>query len=154
MIPSAVDEYGIHTFSGTRAWAGFAGSTAIVALFGMALVWATQQYVSSLDALAVTSPDAAILRAGLALKSLGAVMAALGLGTSIYIARSCGQVRQHRQLPPPGAWVLGRPTVLLGTRAVVWAWAGYVLATVLAVTAVIVTVLMWQFVDLMTSGIG
>jgi hypothetical protein len=154
MISSAVDEHGIHSFSGTRAWAGFAGSAAFVVLFGIGLIWATQRYIHSLDVLAATAPDAAILRAGLSLKVLGAVMAILALGTAMYIARSCRQVLAHRQLPPPGAWVIGKPTVLLGTRAVVWGWAGYALAAVLAVTAVIVTRLTWEFVELMMSGVG
>ena len=154
MIHSAVDEHGINTFSGARAWAGFAGSAAMVALFGMTLIWATQQYVRSLDVLAATSPDAAILRAGFSLKALGVVIAVLGLGTSIYIVRSCRQVLEHRQLPPPGARVIGNPTILVGTRAVFWGWAGYVLAAVLAVTALVVTRMMWEFVDLMMSGIG
>lgn len=154
MISSAVDEHGIYTVSGTRAWAGLAGSSAIVSLLGMGLIWATRVYVDSLDVLALSSPDAAILRAGIALKGLAVVMAILGLGTSIYIFRSCGRVREHRQLPPPGTRVLGRPKVLHGTGAVMWAWAGYALAAMLAVIAVVVTVLMWQFVNLMMSGIG
>jgi hypothetical protein len=154
MIPSAVDEHGINTFSGARAWAGLAGSAAMVALFGMGLIWATQQYVRSLDILAATSPDAAILRAGVSLKALAVVMAVLGIGTSIYIVRSCRQVLEHRQLPPPGARVIGKPTVLVGTRAVVWGWAGYGLAAVLAVTTFAVTRLMWEYVNLMMSGVG
>lgn len=154
MISSAVNEHGIRTFSGTRAYAGFAGSTAVVMLLGVALIWATQWYVRSLDVIAATSPDAAIVRAGLALKILGVVMAMLALGTSVYIARSCRQVVEHRQLPPPGARVIGKPTVLIGRRAVMWGWAGYVIAGVLAIAAVSMSFLTWEFVDLMMSGIG
>ena len=154
MISFAANEHGIRIFSGTRAYASLAASAAVVTLLGMGLIWATQWYVRSLDLMAATSPDAAILRAGLALKLLGIVIATLALGTSVYIARSCRKVVKHRQLPPPGARVIGKPTVLLGTHAVFWGWAGYVLAGVLAITAVSMTVLMWEFVDLMMSGIG
>lgn len=154
MISFAVNEHGIRTFSGTRAYAGFAGSAAAVALFGIGLIWATQWYVHSLDVMATTSPDAAILRAGLALKILGVVIATLALGTSVYIANSCRQVVEHRQLPPPGARVIGKPTVLVGRRAVFWGLTGYLLAGVLAITAVSLTLMMFEFVDLMMSGIG
>lgn len=154
MISFAVDEHGIHTSSGTRTWVSFAGSAAAVALFGAALIWATQRYVRSLDIMAASSPDAAILRAGVALKLLGVVIAILALGTSVYIVRSCRKVVEHRQLPPPGARVIGNPTVLHGTRAVFWASVGYLLSVVLATSAFVMTVLLWQFVDLMMSGVG
>jgi hypothetical protein len=154
MLSSAVNEHGIHTHSSSRAWAGFAGSATLVALSGMGLIWMTQQYVRSLDIMAATSPDAAILRAGLSLKILVGIMAVLALGTSIYIVRSCRQVLEHRQLPPPGARVIGNPRVMVGRSAVLLGWTGYALAAVLVCATVAVTALMWQFVDLMMSGIG
>ncbi len=126
----------------------------MVAMLGAGLIWATQRYVRSLDMMAATSPDAAILRAGFALKVLVGIMAILAVGTSIYIVRSCRQVLAHRQLPPPGARVLGNPKVIVGTYAVVWGWTGYALAVVLVGAAGTVTALMWEFVDLMVSGIG
>jgi hypothetical protein len=154
MAPSALHEHGIHTLSGPRAWVGMAGSTAAIVVAGLGLILAVQRYLHSLDLMAAISPDAAIARAGVSLKILGVVTGILAIGTSLYTIRSCRQVLAHRQLPPPGAWVLGNPTVLQGTRAVVWGRIGYVLAALLAVTAVMMTVLTWQFVDLMMSGVG
>ena len=57
-------------------------------------------------------------------------------------------------MPPPGAWVLGKPKVVVGEQAVVMARVGYGLAVLLAVVGVAVAALMWHFVDLMMSGVG
>ena len=154
MGSSLADEHGIRTFTGPRARAGFLASTAFIGSFGLLLIWATQRYLQTLNIMASVSPDAAIYRAGLSLKILALVMGGLAIGTSWYTARSCNRVLEHRQLPPPGAWVLGKPTVLSGTRAVVWGRVGHVLAVLLAVLGVVFTYLLWQFVDLMMSGVG
>ena len=148
------EEHGIRTFTGRRARAAFFASTAFIGAFGLLLIWAVQRYLYSLNVMASVSPDAAIERAGLSLKILALVMGGLAIGTSWYTVRSCNRVLKHRQLPPPGAWVLGRPTVLSGTRAVVWGHAGQVLAGLLAVLGVVFTYMLWQFVDLMMSGVG
>ena len=154
MESSLAEEHGIHTLTGRRARAEFFASTAFIGAFAMLLIWAVQRYLVTLNVMASVSPDAAIQRAGLSLKILALVMGGLAIGTSWYTVRSCNQVLKHRQLPPPGAWVLGRPTVLSGTRAVVWGHVGQVLGGLLAVLGVMFTYLLWQFVDLMMSGIG
>ena len=154
MESSLAEEHGIRTFTGPRARAEFLASTAFVGAFGLLLIWAVQRYLDSLNVMASVSPDAAIQRAGLALKVLALVMGGLAIGTSWYTVRSCNQVLEHRQLPPPGSWVLGRPIVLFGTRAVVWACVGHVLAALLAILGVVLTYMLWQFVDLMMSGVG
>ena len=154
MDPSAAEELGIRTFTGPRARAGAVASALGVGVFALVIYWSTQLYMFSLDRMAMVSPDAAISRAGLTLKVLALVIGGLALGTAAYTARSCSRVLEHRQLPPPGAWVLGNPTVVSGTRAVVWGRVGYVLAALLAVTGTAFTYKMWQFVDLMMSGVG
>ena len=154
MAPSALNEHGVRTFSGPSVWASLAGSSALIVAFGVALVWAVQRYVHALDLMAARSPDAAILRAGISLKVLAAVMGLLAIGTALHTARSCGRVLAAKQIPPPGAWVLGNPTLISGDRAVLWGRVGYILAGVLAIVGAVITYLMWQFVDLMMSGIG
>ena len=49
-------------------------------------------------------------RAGLSLKMLAVLTGVLAVGTAIYVARNCTRVLAHEQMPPPGAWVLGKPT--------------------------------------------
>jgi uncharacterized membrane protein len=154
MSPSALNEHGIRTFSGPSAWAGLAASSAVIVVLGGVMIVALESYVRSLDVLAATSPDAAIARAGTTLKVLGLIMGVLAMGTSLYTARSCARVLAHRQIPPPGSWVLGGPTVIHGTRAVIWGRVGYVLAGVLAIMGGAFTYLIWQFVDLMMAGVG
>jgi hypothetical protein len=154
MAPSALNEHGIRTFSGPSAWAGLGASTGIIALLGTALIWAVQRYLQALDVMATTDPDAAIVRAGLSLKILALVMGVLAIGTALYTARSCARVVHHQQIPPPGAWVFGTPTIIVGPRAVAWGRVGYVLAGLLAIMGATITYLMWEFVDLMMSGVG
>ena len=154
MRTSALENQGIRTSDSLRAWVSLAASAAGVALLGWGLIWATQRYIHSLNEMASVSPDDAIARAGFSLRVLALVMGALALGTAWHTARSCSRVLIHRQIPPPGSWVLGRPTVVSGTRAVIWGRVGYVLAALLAVIGIVCTYLMWQFVDLMMSGVG
>lgn len=154
MAPSALNEHGVRTYSGPGAWTGLVGSSALIAAFGVALVWAVQRYLQELDRLAARSPDAAVLRAGISLKVLAVVMGILAIGTALHTARSCARVLAAKQIPPPGAWVLGTPTLVTGERAVMWGRIGYVLAGILAILGAVVTYLMWQFVDLMMSGVG
>lgn len=154
MSPSALNEHGIRTFSGPSAWAGLAASSAAIVALGAILIVGIEQYVRSLDVLAATSPEAAIARAGTMLKVLGLVMGVLAIGTALYTARSCARVLAHRQLPPPGSWVLGGPKVIYGTRAVVWGRVGYALAGLLAILGGSFTYLIWQFVDLMMTGVA
>ncbi|MGD8327811.1 MAG: hypothetical protein PVJ49_00160 [Acidobacteriota bacterium] len=154
MAPSALDEHGIRTFSGPGAWAGLAASTAVIVLGGLGMIWGVQRYLHALDVQASTSPDAAIARAGVALKFLAMVLGTLAVATALYTARSCARVLAARQIPPPGAWVLGTPTIITGGRAVIWGRVGYVLAGLLAIMGVMVTYMMWEFVNLMMSGVG
>lgn len=154
MAPSALNEHGVRTFSGPSVWAGLAGSSALIVGFGVALIWAVQRYLQALDLLAARSPDAAILRAGISLKVLALVMGVLAIGTAVHTARSCARVLAAKQIPPPGAWVLGTPTIISGERAVMWGRVGYVLAGLLAIMGAVITYLMWEFVDLMMSGVG
>ena len=142
MQTTVLEEHGIRTFDSPRAWAGLAASAAGVLMLGWGLIWATQLYLHSLNVMAGTSPDAAITRAGFSLRILALVMGALALGTAWHTARSCKRVLAFQQIPPPGAWVLGRPTVVSGTRAVIWGRVGYVLAASLAVIGVVCTYLM------------
>jgi len=115
---------------------------------------ALESDVRSLDVLAATSPDLAIARAGTTLKGLGVIMGVLAIGTSLYTARSCARVLAHRQIPPPGSWVMGGPKVIYGTRAVIWGRVGYALAGLLAILGGSFTYLIWQFVDLMMAGVA
>lgn len=154
MAPSALNEHGVRTFSGPTAWAGLAGSSAVILLLGLGLIWAVQRYLNALDVMAARSPDAAILRAGISLKVLAVVMGVLAIGTALHTARSCARVLAAKQIPPPGAWVLGNPSLISGERAVMWGRIGYVLAGLLAIMGGLITYLMWEFVDLMMSGVG
>lgn len=154
MGSSALENHGIRTFDSPRAWAGLAVSAAGVLALGWLLIWATQRYLHSLNLMAGTDPDAAITRAGFSLRVLALVMGVLALGTAWHTARSCRKVLAHQQIPPPGAWVLGRPTIVSGARAVIWGRVGYALAAVLATIGIVCTYLMWQFVGLMMSGVG
>jgi hypothetical protein len=115
---------------------------------------ATQSFLRNLNILASTSPDEAILRAGVALRVLGGIMAGLAIATSVYTVRMSRRVISNRQLPPPGVWVLGKPTVVLGDRAVVCGYVGYGLAAVLSIAGVAAFALLWRFVGLMSSGVG
>ena len=150
----ALESLGIRSFNSRRAWAGLAGSAGAIMLLGLAMIWGMQRYLHALDVMAATAPDAAIARAGLSLRILALVMGGLAIGTAWHTARSCTRVVRAQQLPPPGAWVLGKPTVMFGARAVAWGRIGYVLASVLAVMGAAFAYLMWQFVDLMMSGVG
>lgn len=154
MAPSALNEHGIRTFSGPSAWAGLAASSAVIVLLGAGLIWAVQRYLRALDVLAATSPDDAITRAGVSLKILAGVLGGLAIGTALYTARSCARVLAAQQIPPPGAWVFGNPTIISGNRAVLWGRVGYVLAGLLAIIGAAFTYMMFQFVDLMMSGVG
>lgn len=154
MAPSALEDHGIRTFNGPGAWAGLAGSSAVIVLLGAGLIWVVQRYLRSLNIMAGTSPDEAIARAGISLKVLAVVTGVLAVGTAVYTARSCARVLAHKQMPAPGAWVIGNPTVIVGTRAVVWGRVGYVLAGLLGIMGIAFTYMMWQFVDLMMSGVG
>lgn len=149
-----MNEYGIRTFTGPRMWVQLIVMLAFTALLCWGLVYATQSYLASLDRIAARSPEEAIIRAGRAMRILGMVMGGLTIGTALYLVRSSRRVIRNRQLPPPGAWVLGTPKVVTGNRAVVLGLLGYVLSAVLVVAGVVVMLLMWRFVDLMMSGVN
>ena len=134
-------------------WIGMAISLVLILLLCWGLIAATQLFLRSLDILAMTSPEAAILRAGLALRVLGAVMGGLALATAAYTIRMSKLVISSRQLPPPGAWVLGNPKIVLGDRAALFGYVGYGLAALLSMIGVVVVGLLWHYVSLMTSGV-
>ncbi len=147
------EEYGIRTFHGPRMWMGAAFALLLILVLCWGLIVATQVFLRSLDILAMTSPETAILRAGLALRVLGAIMGGLALATAAYTARMSKLVILNRQVPPPGAWVLGKPTVVFGDRAAMLGYVGYGLAALLSVVGVVVVGLLWHYVSLMTSGV-
>ena len=60
-------------------------------------------------------------------------MAGLAVATAAYTVRMSKRVISNRQLPPPGVWVLGKPKVVFGDRAVVFGYVGYGLAAVLSI---------------------
>ncbi len=148
-----IDEHGIRTFHGPYVWVGAGISTLLILLFCWGLIYATQLFLQSLNILATTSPEAAILRAGLALRVLGAVMGALALATAAYTVRMSKRVILNRQIPPPGVWVLGQPKMVFGDRAAALGYIGYGLAVLLSVVGVAVVALLWHYVGLMTSGV-
>ncbi len=148
-----IEEHGIRTFHGPRVWFGTAVSLVLILLLCWGLVLATQAFLRSLNILATTSPEAAILRAGLALRVLGAIMGGLALATAAYTVRMSKRVIANRQLPPPGVWVLGKPRIVFGERAALFGYIGYGLAALLSVAGVSVVVLLWHYVGLMTSGV-
>lgn len=147
------EEYGIRTFHGPRMWLGAAVAVLLILLVCVGLIVATQLFLRSLDILARTSPEAAILRAGLALRVLGAIMGGLALATAAYTVRMSKHVILNRQIPPPGAWVLGKPKIVLGDRAAMFGYVGYGLAALLSVVGVVVVGLLWHYVTLMTAGV-
>jgi hypothetical protein len=148
-----LEEHGINTFHGPRMWVGTAIALVLILLLCWGLIVATKLFLRSLDILAMTSPEAAILRAGLALRVLGAVMGGLALATAAYTVRMSKLVILNRQMPPPGAWVLGNPKIVLGDRAALFGYVGYGLAALLSVIGVVVVGLLWHYVSLMTSGV-
>lgn len=147
-------DYGIQALQGTRAWIGAAVGLLFVVAVGAALLVGTQRYLAGLDQLSTVAMDESITRAGRALRLLGLLIGTLTVGTAAYTARSSQKVVASRQLPPPGARVLGRPRVILGDRAIFWGRIGYLLAALLAAAGITFTVLLWHFVDLMMSGVG
>ncbi|MFQ5744385.1 MAG: hypothetical protein ACE5HV_12470 [Acidobacteriota bacterium] len=149
-----IEEHGIRTFHGPRVWAGLLVSFAFILLLGWGLIQAMQAYLARLDQIARLSPDTAIARAGLSMQILGVVMGALAIGTALYTYRASRKVIDNRQLPPPGTWVLGKPVVVGGDRAVLMGRIGYLLAALLAVSGLAAAALIWRFVDLMMSGVG
>jgi len=148
-----IEEHGIRTFHGPRVWFGTAVSLVLILLLCWGLTLATQAFLRSLNILATTSPEAAILRAGLALRVLGAIMGGLALATAAYTVRMSKRVIANRQLPPPGVWVLGKPKIVFGERAALFGYIGYGLAALLSVAGVSVVVLLWHYVGLMASGV-
>ncbi len=148
-----LEEHGIRTFHGPRVWFGTAVSLVLILLLCWGLILATQAFLRSLNILATTSPEAAILRAGLALRVLGAIMGGLALATAAYTVRMSKRVIANRQLPPPGVWVLGKPKIVFGERAALFGYIGYGLAALLSGVGVSVVVLLWHYVGLMTSGV-
>ena len=147
------EEYGIRTFHGPRMWIGAALAALLILLLCWGLIVSTHLFLRSLDLLAMTSPEAAILRAGLALRVLGAIMGGLALATAAYTIRMSKRVISSRQVPPPGAWVLGKPKMVFGGRAAMFGYVGYGLAALLSVAGVVVLGLLWHYVSLMTSGV-
>ena len=147
------EEHGIRTFHGRRMWLGLAISLMLVALLCWGLILATQLFLRSLNILATTSPEEAILRAGVALRVLGGIMGALAVGTAIYTIRMSKRVIVNRQIPPPGVWVLGKPKVVFGDRAMIFGYIGYGLGALLSFMGVAVVVLVWHYVGLMISGV-
>ena len=147
------DEHGIRTFHGPRMWFGAAVAFTAILLLCWGLVVATQAYLRELNLLATTSPEEAILKAGVALRILGAIMGGLAIGTAAYTLRMSKRVITSRQIPPPGVWVLGNPKIVFGERAVVFGYLGYGLAALLTLVGLAVLVLVWHYVGLMTSGV-
>jgi hypothetical protein len=146
--------HGIRTFTGPVVWLWVTASLVLILLMCWGMIVATQSYLETLNILASTSPDEAILKAGVALRVLGAVMAALAIGTAAYTVRMSKRVILNRQLPPPGVWVLGKPKVVFGDRAVIFGYVGYGLAAVLSIAGMGALMLVWRFVGLMSSGVG
>ena len=147
------EEHGIRIFQGPRVWVGTTLAMVAILLLCWGLIVATQSFLQSLNVIATTSPEAAILRAGLALRILGAIMGALALATAAYTVRMSKRVILNRQMPPPGVWVLGRPRMIFGDRAAMYGYIGYGLAALLSVVGVVVVTLLWHYVGLMTSGV-
>ena len=148
-----IDEHGIRSFHGPRMWLGTVIALLLIVLLCWGLVLVTRAYLTNLNVLASTSPEEAILRAGVVLRILGALMGGLAVATAIYTARMSKRVIASRQIPPPGVWVLGNPKVVFEERAVIVGYIGYGLATLLSVVGIAVLVLVWHYVGLMTSGV-
>ena len=147
------EEHGIRIFQGPRMWVGTTLAMLAILLLCWGLVLATQSFLHNLNVIASTSPEVAILRAGLALRVLGAIMCALALATAAYTVRMSKRVITNRQIPPPGVWVLGKPKMVFGDRAAMCGYVGYGLAALLSVVGVVVVALLWHYVGLMTSGV-
>jgi hypothetical protein len=148
------EDFGIKSFTGPGVWLWVTVALTLILLMCWGMIVATQSYLNTLNVLASISPDEAILRAGVALKVLGSVMAALALATAAYTVRMSKRVISNRQLPPPGVWVLGKPRVVFGDRAVIFGYVGYGLAAILSIAGVAAFALVWRFVGLMSAGVG
>jgi hypothetical protein len=124
----------------------------VMTLIGVVAIGVVEQWLDQLRQEAAEDPGAAADEAARILMIFGAVISASVFGMALVIGRLSWRIFSADRFPPHGALLTVDTRVVVGAGARRRAYAGFVLASIVAALAVLLPYLLWRLLYTLTSS--
>lgn len=124
----------------------------LATVVGLVGIGGVEEWLQHLREEAAEDPHAAADKAARVVTVLGAVISASVFGLALVVARLSWRVLSAGRFPPPGAHLTVNTRIVLGAAARRRAYAGLLIASVLAALAVLLPYFLWRTLYTLTSS--